>query len=336
MMINNGFSVLKKPDASYIPIVWRYRKKDIKVLKQLFGLALSASVLLSSKLMALDLIIPAGGEYRIEQSELVLERLRLGKGAKLTLAPSVKELHLSAKQVWIEDQVVLDFSAANGAKGNSPLAMAAQTQYCKSGARGAPGERGGDGSNGAKITLALNILALGKSQLLVRGGNGGAGGNGAQGQAGGDAYQCRGGAGGKGGHAGAGGNGGNGGQLFFNYQLAESINLSQQLDISVTAGLAGPAGIAGVSGNGGKGRYSKIGGRNAKKWLAGGNAGQQGETASVGMQGSDGQLVLQQKKMLALKSEMQSLSITDTKLQALLRRLQQLEARVQALEAAKK
>lgn len=285
---------------------------------------------------ALDLIIPAGGEYQIEKSELVLERLRLDEGAKLTLAPNISKLHLRADQVWIAEGAVLDFSGREGKKGESPLAMAKQEQYCKPGAQGAPGQKGGDGQAAPEVHLELSFIDLKASKILLTGGNGGAGGNGAQGQAGGDAYQCRGGAGGQGGHGGTGGNGGAGGKLIFSYQSQAGMNVAELIDISVAAGLAGPAGLAGVGGNGGEGRYAKMGGRNAKKWLAGGAVGLQGENAAVGKAGINGQLVLEQKLANLQTASKPQLKGDDKTLRALLARMRQLELRVEALEKAKK
>ena len=259
-------------------------------------LAAALALLGAASAYAVDLTIPAGQTYTItpEQSDLRLEKLTIGDGAKVQFAPGVSRWRVEAKHVNVGDNVVIDGRGADATAGVDAAPFDVRAKDCEPGAQGRAGGAGGVGGRGVSLELWWGIESLGHAKLLTDGGAGGNGGAGAAGQDGGKVNRCSGPAAGSGGDGGAGGVGGMGGELALSYFDAggKGLVLGDRLGVSATGGAGGVAGNGGVGGVGAEGRFQRT--PSGEPWFAAGAPGKHGGSGIVGALGGNGAVIVKQ------------------------------------------
>lgn len=262
--------------------------------KKSFAAALA--LLGAASAYAADLTIPAGQTYTItpEQSDLRLEKLTIGDGAKVQFAPGVNRWRVEAKRVNVGDNVVIDGRGAAASAGVDATPFEARAKDCEPGAQGRAGGIGGAGGSGVALELWWGVESLGHAKLLTDGGTGGNGGAGGAGQDGGKVNRCSGPAAGSGGDGGAGGAGGVGGALALSYFDAsgKGLALGDRLSVSATGGAGGAAGNGGVGGVGAEGRFQRT--ATAEAWFPAGAPGKRGGAGLAGALGGSGAVAVKQ------------------------------------------
>jgi hypothetical protein len=243
---------------------------------------------------AADLTIPAGQTYTItpEQSDLRLEKLTIGSGARVRFAPGVSRWRVVAKHVSVGDNVVIDGRGGDGAAGVDAAAFAERAKDCDPGAQGRAGGAGGAGARGTALELWWGIDTLGSAKLLTDGGAGGIGGAGGAGQDGGKVNRCAGPAAGNGGTGGTGGAGGNAGEVSLSYYDAggKSLAIGDRLSVSAAGGTGGAAGSGGAGGAGADGRFQRT--ATSEAWFPAGKPGSRGGAGQPGTAGSNGEVAI--------------------------------------------
>lgn len=259
-------------------------------------LAAALALLGAASAYAADLTIPAGQTYTItpELSDLRLEKLTLGDGAKVQFAPGVSRWRVEAKHVNIGDNVVIDGRGADAAAGVDAAAFTGRAKDCEPGAQGRTGGAGGAGGRGVALELWWGVESLGKAKLLTDGGAGGAGGAGGLGQDGGKVNRCTGPAAGSGGDGGAGGAGGASGELVLNYFDAsgKGLALGDRLSVSAAGGAGGTAGNGGAGGVAAEGRFQRT--ATSEVWFSAGAPGKRGGAGIAGALGGTGTVAVKQ------------------------------------------
>jgi len=306
---------------------------------------------MSSLVYADDLIVGNGETYLIKenQRELHLKKLILGDKAVIQFADGVTYWDVSADEVEIGNEVVIDGRGKEGATGVATLAFPGRAEDCKNGAPGANGSIGVSGANGVDIQMRLTVSKLGSMKINVGGGKGGIGGNGIQGQQGGLAKNCDSTQGGNGGNGGRGGNGGNGGKLIVSLNSRTSTQslmaISHLIEASAEGGRGATGGNPGEGGEGSEGKFiNQKTLTGDKKWISGGKKGDKGVEGEKGNDGHEGRVFIgggelnvtpiQQESVHAItKSPM--LSDENKDLQELKAQIQSLEKRVEQLEKNK-
>lgn len=277
-----------------------------------------------------DLEIAPGQTYVVDKNnaQLVLNRLEIGDGAKISFAPGVASWRVQAQAASIGDNVLIDGRGSNGDAGISGVSA----ESCASQMNGQAGAHGAPGSDGVSVRLQLGVEALGSLKILAdggRGGNGGSGGDGAD-----NTEECLGNKGGDGGAAGDGGVGGNGGSVAVLYRALgadlTAVDMAHRITASSAGGKGGEGGRGGEGGQGGGGKYIKkktlTGNR---QWQAGGESGLSGSPGQSGETGSDGSVMIESLLAQApLGTEAEHAG------GALEKRLRDLERRLKALEDA--
>lgn len=245
---------------------------------------------------AVDLTIPAGQTYTItpEQSDLRLEKLTIGDGAKVQFAPGVSRWRVEAKRVNVGDNVVIDGRGADAAAGVDAASFTGRAKDCEPGAQGRAGGGGGAGGRGVALELWWGVESLGRTKLLTDGGAGGNGGAGGAGQDGGKVNRCPGPAAGSGGDGGAGGSGGAGGELVLSYfdATGKGVALGDRLGVSATGGAGGAGGNGGVGGVAAEGRFQRT--ATSEAWFAAGAPGKRGAAGVAGGLGGNGTVAVKQ------------------------------------------
>ena len=304
-----------------------------------------ASLLLVAALsQATDLVVPAGETYTITESqrELKLKKLVLGDKATINFASGVGYWDVSAEQVEIGRDVVINGRGAAGAAGQAGSDSEGRAAECKAGARGGDGAVGAAGANGVDMQLQLHVVQLGSLNIYADGGAGGAGGAGGKGQQGGPAGNCDPTTGGEGGAGAAGGQGGNGGKVMVSLTSNSGglLALSHRIDAFAEAGRGAAGGEGGAGGKGSEGKYiNQKTLTGDKKWVAGGK---EGKAGAAGAKGSDGQsgrvfigggdLLGASKAPAKVETMISPTQASQDELGQLKQRLEALERRVQALE----
>lgn len=89
-------------------------------------LATMALALVPLTSMATDLTIPAGQAYLVgvDQQELILDKLRIGDGARISFAPGVNTWRVHARLASIGKNVVIDGRGTPGQHGTSAFILA--------------------------------------------------------------------------------------------------------------------------------------------------------------------------------------------------------------------
>ena len=257
------------------------------------------ALLVSFSVSAADLIVAAGEIYTITEKERVLQlnKLTIGDKATIKFAEGVTYWDLSAKQVEIGRDVVIDGRGMEGVDGADGVTATARAGDCSKGQNGDNGAAGQAGGKAVDVQMKLAVTKLGSMKVLLDGGEGGDGGDGAQGQRGGVAGSCKPTGGGDGGQGGEGGKGGDGGKLVISLSAAsKDINLmavAHQIEASAEAGDAGDGGDGGKGGEGSEGQFinqkTLTGDR---QWVDGGKAGKVGPAGSEGHKGREGNVFI--------------------------------------------
>lgn len=321
------------------------------ITRELRPLAVRSAVLMltaavASMSQAAELVVPAGATHIVgpEAAELKLERLVLEDDATIRFAPGVSRWRVDAARVAIGARVIVDGRGAPGGAGTAGAAApATPAPACRDGAAGEPGAAGTGGGAGVALVMRLGIERLGSVQVLTDGGAGGAGGDGGAGQPGGPrSGPCPTPAGGAGGMGGAGGAGGNAGSVeiaYYGTGGADGFALRRGITVSAEPGSAGRSGAGGEGGAAEAGSFSRttspIG---TRTWLADGEPGADGAAGSAGLAGKSAQTLVQEMLAVpggaavsavrpAVQQDTAEVAALRAQLQALERRLQQLEAR---------
>ncbi len=267
-------------------------------------LAAALALLGAASAYAADLTIPAGQTYTItpEQSDLRLEKLSIGDGAKVLFAPGVSRWRVEAKHVNVGDNVVIDGRGAAAVAGVDAAPFAGRAKDCEVGAQGRAGGAGGAGSRGVALELWWGVESLGRAKLLTDGGAGGSGGAGGVGQDGGKVNRCAGPAAGGGGDGGAGGAGGAGGELVLSYFDAsgKGLALGDRLGVSASGGAGGAAGNGGAGGVAAEGRFQRT--ATSEAWFSAGEPGKRGSAGTAGALGGSGAVAVKQVAVAARPS----------------------------------
>jgi len=228
-----------------------------------------------------------------------LDRLILDDGATLQIPATLDALQLNAARVEIGTGVTILARGEAGTAGVAGASQPGQAAECEAALPGAAGSAGLAGGKGVDLNLAWGIARLGSLTIDTSGGAGGNGGAGGKGQAAGEFDRCRAPAAGAGGDGGAGGNGGAAGKLMLVYRLLPGSKIQPPLDSHLTlrseGGVAGQGGAGGLGGAGTEGKYittrSMSGNR---KWMGGADTGVTGSIGQAGLEGSSGQILVQQ------------------------------------------
>ncbi len=307
----------------------------------------AALLTLPAALHAADLTIPAGSTYTVTpaQAELRLDRLEIGDKATVRFADGVTRWRVEAARAAIGSGVAVDGRGVAGQAGAAAADRSGRAASCAAGASGAAGSAGTTGGSGVAIAMKLGIERLGGLQVLADGGSGGAGGAGGEGQRGGETTgNCKPAAGGAGGLGGAGGEGGNGGAVTIAYYGVGGVDtfaLADQIKVSSAAGRGGDSGKGGSGAKGGEGGYALTSTPMGRSYSDGGKSGAQGEAGAAGRSGAAGQVSVQEIAVGAAPAATRPIAAPvavpaaamAADPQALLQRIEALEARVKALEA---
>lgn len=156
---------------------------------------------------------------------LVIDTLYIPRGKTIRVAPGVKRISWTVKNIRIEEDATIDLSAVQtppqkAANGGGPPP---QVGYCARGQDGYAGQNGIQGNLGVDLSFneIFNIEILGSLWVRTDGGPGGEGGDGGRGGLGGGHYSkwpdrpCGAGPGGSGGQGGAAGLGGTTSRVIF-------------------------------------------------------------------------------------------------------------------------
>ena len=304
----------------------------------------------SSLAHAEDLVIGNGQTYVINenQRQLHLQKFIVGDKAVIQFADNVTYWDMSADDVEIGQEVVIDGRGKAGATGATVAVSSVRADDCKNGASGTSGAPGAAGANGVDIQMRLTISKLGSMKIDVSGGRGGAGGDGAKGQQGGLAKSCDPTSGGNGGDGGQGGNGGNGGKLIVSLSSSTGTQslmaISHQIQVDAEGGQGAPGGKPGDGGDGSEGKFiNQKTLTGDKKWISGGKQGHQGEKGGKGNDGHEGRVFIGGGELnvapiqaaAANAPETPTPAHGDQELEQLKTQLQLLEKRVDRLEKSR-
>lgn len=308
--------------------------------KHLLCVSLCLSLLLSGAVHAADLVVPAGETYTITESqrELRLKKWVMGDKAVIQFAPGVAYWDVTAEQVEIGRDAVIDGRGANGIATSAATAISERAAECKKGQQGQPGADGARGGNGVDMELRLHIVKLGSLKIQADGGQGGEGGKGGAGQKGGPAGNCDPTAGGEGGSGGKGGDGGNGGKVMVSLSNEGGeglMALSHRIEARADSGKGAAGGKGGAGGEGSEGKYiNQKTLTGDKKWVSGGAVGEKGSEGERGSDGQSGRVFIGGVDLsgAAKITEKKTASQPTDELKDMAERINALEKRIEALE----